>query len=60
MLTMFYPRQEFPLGGPIGVQFVRDDHVGHVGYAIEPPAEELPGGLLIPTALPKHIELALS
>jgi hypothetical protein len=56
MLTMFHPRQEFPLGGTVAFQFVRDDHAGHVCQSLEQLAEELPRGFLGPTALHKYIQ----
>ena len=31
MLSMFYPRQELALGGPVALEFVGDDHARDVG-----------------------------
>ncbi len=51
MLTIFYTRQEFSLGGTVTVQCVGDDHAGHVGEALEQLTKESLGGLLVPPAL---------
>src|SRR5262245_10686820 len=56
MLTMFDPRQDLALGGPIALQFIGDDDARHVGQPLEKLAKELLCGLLVPPALHQDIQ----
>lgn len=56
MLTMFDPRQDLALGGPVALEFVGDDHPWHVPHTLEKLAEELLCSLLISPALHQDIQ----
>jgi hypothetical protein len=55
VLPMFHPRQEFPLGGLIALQFVRDDDPRHVRQPSQQFAEKLLRCLFISTALDEKV-----
>jgi len=56
MLAMFYPRQEFLLGGAVALEFIRDDRTRYVRQALEELAEELLRGVLVPPLLHQDIQ----
>jgi hypothetical protein len=56
MLTMFHTGQEFPLGGTIAFEFIRDDDPRHIRQTVEELAQALLGGLLVPSALHQEVE----
>ena len=55
-LAVFPSRQQLLLRGTIAVQLVGDEHPRHVLQALQQLAEELLGGLLVPTALRQNVE----
>jgi hypothetical protein len=56
MLPVRYPRQEFPLGGPIAVQRVEDDHAWDLLTPVQEYAEECLGGNVIASALREDLQ----
>jgi hypothetical protein len=56
VLAMFDAGQEFPLGRSLTLEFSRHDHARHVPAPFEELAETLLRGLLVSTALDKHIQ----
>jgi hypothetical protein len=56
MLAMFHPRQEFPLGGLVTVQFVGEDHPGDVLAPLQQRAEEFLRGLLVTLRLDQDVQ----
>jgi hypothetical protein len=57
MLAMFHAREALALGGPIALEFIRDDDPRSVLTAFEELAEELLGGPFVPSPLHQDIEL---
>ncbi len=56
VLAMLHSRQALSFGGPIAFEFISDDHPWNVLTALEELAEELLGGLLVPSSLHQDVE----
>jgi hypothetical protein len=56
VLSVFHPRQDLPLGGPIAFEFIRDEHPWDVLTSLEEFAEKLLRRLLVPATLHENIE----
>ena len=56
VLPMLHARHQLPLGGPITLQFIRDDHPWNVLASLEQLAKEPFGRSLIATGLDQDIE----
>jgi hypothetical protein len=57
MLAMFHAREALALGGPIALEFIRDDDPRNVLTALEERAEERLGGPFVPSPLHQEVEL---
>lgn len=55
-LAVFDARENLALGRAIALQFFSHDHPRHVCQALEELAEELLGGVLVPSTLHQNIE----
>ena len=55
-LAMGHPREALPRRGASTLQLVRHAHPWYARQALEPLAEEFLRGLLVPAALPEHIQ----
>ena len=55
-LAVLHSRQNLAFGRPVALELVRDYHPGHVLQPLEPLAEKLLGGFLVPPALHQDIE----
>jgi hypothetical protein len=56
VLPVLDAAQALPLGRSITLELVRHDHAGDICEPLQPLAEKLLGGLLIPAALDQNIE----
>jgi hypothetical protein len=56
MLAVLHPRQNFPLRRAVAFELISDDDARHVPQAFEQLAEELLGGLLVPSAPHQEVE----
>jgi hypothetical protein len=55
-LPVFHPWQYLALGGTVAHQLIRNDQAWHIPQALEQPAKECLGGLLVPPALHQDVE----
>ncbi len=56
VLSVFHTRENLPLRRAVAFEFVCDDHPSNVLTALEELAEELLGGLLVPSPLHQDVE----